>query len=76
VNRGPQKGTLVYYVFDPLTLDGKDLRGSCHWRQGRHGQSPVLKNHPRLLYIDHLERNGLAMCAGAMGGRRRGCEGC
>jgi ATP dependent DNA ligase domain len=26
VNRGSQKGTLVYYVFDVLMLDGKDLR--------------------------------------------------
>ena len=26
VNRGPQRGTLVYYVFDLLSLDGKDLR--------------------------------------------------
>ena len=26
VNRGPQRGTLVYYVFDLLMLDGKDLR--------------------------------------------------
>jgi bifunctional non-homologous end joining protein LigD len=26
VNRGKQQGTLVYYVFDLLMLDGKDLR--------------------------------------------------
>ena len=26
VNRGPQKGTLVYYVFDLLMLDGQDVR--------------------------------------------------
>ena len=26
VNRGPQRGTLVYYVFDLLMLDGKDIR--------------------------------------------------
>jgi bifunctional non-homologous end joining protein LigD len=26
VNRGPQRGTLVYYVFDLVMLDGKDLR--------------------------------------------------
>ena len=26
VNRGPQRGTLVYYVFDLILLDGKELR--------------------------------------------------
>ena len=26
VNRGPQKGTLIYYMFDLVMLDGKDLR--------------------------------------------------
>jgi bifunctional non-homologous end joining protein LigD len=26
VNRGPQRGTLVYYVLDLVSLDGKDLR--------------------------------------------------
>jgi ATP-dependent DNA ligase len=28
VNRGPQKGTLVYYVFDLLKLGDVDLRGA------------------------------------------------
>jgi bifunctional non-homologous end joining protein LigD len=37
VNRGPQKGTLAYYVFDVLMLDGKDLR-----------QLPLLKRKHRL----------------------------
>jgi bifunctional non-homologous end joining protein LigD len=27
VNRGPQKGTLIYDVFDLLSLDGVDFRG-------------------------------------------------
>ena len=26
----------------------------------------LLKNHPRLLYVDHVETNGLAMFAGAL----------
>ena len=26
VNRAPQRGTVIYYVFDLISLDGKDLR--------------------------------------------------
>ena len=37
VNRGPQRGTLVYYVFDLLMLDGKDRR-----------QLPLMKRKQRL----------------------------
>ena len=37
VNRGPQRRTLVYYVFDLLMLDGKDLR-----------QLPLLERKQRL----------------------------
>ena len=65
VNRGPQKGTLIYYVFDLLSLDGKDLRQlPLEKRKAR--SAKLLKNHPLLLYVDHEETNGLAMFAGAL----------
>ena len=51
VNRGPQRGTLVYYVFDLLMLDGKDLRQlpllKRKQRLARH-----LVGHPRLLEVE------------------------
>ena len=47
VNRGPQRGTLVYYVFDLLSLDGKDLRQlPLEKRKAR--LAKLLKSHPRL----------------------------
>jgi bifunctional non-homologous end joining protein LigD len=68
VNRGSQKGTLVYYVFDLLMLDGKDLRQlPLEKRKAR--LAKLLTNHPRLLYVDHVETSGLGMftCAFALG---------
>jgi len=65
VNRGPQRGTLVYYVFDLLMLEGKDLRQlALQKRKARLVR--LVKSHPRLLYVDHVEKNGLGMFAGAM----------
>ena len=62
---GRNAGSLVYYVFDLLMLDGNDLR-----------QLPLLKRkqrfreaaagHPRLLEVKHIERDGLSMFTGAM----------
>ena len=64
VNRGPQRGTLVYYVFDLLMLDGKDLRHlPLMKRKQRLGK--VLTGHSRLLEVDHIENDGLSMFAGA-----------
>jgi bifunctional non-homologous end joining protein LigD len=65
VNRGPQKGTLVYYVFDLLSLDGKDLR-QLPLEQRKARLAKLLKNQPRLLYVDHVEATGLAMFTGAL----------
>jgi bifunctional non-homologous end joining protein LigD len=65
VNRGPQKGTLIYYVFDLIKLGEVDLRGEP-LRKRKEKLKKLLKNQPRLLYIDHMEREGLAMFAGAM----------
>jgi bifunctional non-homologous end joining protein LigD len=65
VNRGPQKGTLIYYVFDLLSLDGKDLRQvPLEKRKAR--LAKLLKNHRRLIFVDHVEGHGLGMFAGAM----------
>jgi len=59
VNRGQQKGTLVYYVFDCLMLSGQHLRQQpLHKRKEK--LKRILKNQPRLLYVDHMEREGLA----------------
>jgi bifunctional non-homologous end joining protein LigD len=65
VNRGPQKGTLIYYVFDLLGLDGKDLR-QLPLEKRKVRLAKLLKKHPRLLDVDHLKGTGLAMFAGAL----------
>jgi bifunctional non-homologous end joining protein LigD len=62
VRQGKQRGTLVYYVFDLLMLDGKDLRGLPLVKRKQRLER-LLKNHPRL---DHVETAGLAMFAGAL----------
>ena len=65
VSRGPQKGTVVYYVFDLLSLDDKDLRKlPLEKRKARLAR--LVKKHPLLIYVDHVEANGLGMFAGAM----------
>jgi ATP-dependent DNA ligase len=65
VKRGPQKGTLIFYVFDLLSLDGKDLR-QLPLVKRKQRLERLIKGHPRLLYVDHVEREGLAMFAGAL----------
>ena len=65
VNRGPQKGTLVYYVFDLLSLDGKDLHELPLLTRKVRLQR-LLKNHERLIYVEHIEGRGLEMFAGAL----------
>jgi bifunctional non-homologous end joining protein LigD len=65
VNRGRQKGTLVYYIFDLLKLGDVDLRGEP-LRKRKRLLTRFLGNHQRLIYVDHMEREGLAMFAGAL----------
>ena len=65
VNRGPQRGTLVYYVFDLLMLDGKDLR-QLPLLKRKQRLARLLTGHPRLLEVEHIEHDGLSMFAGAM----------
>ena len=65
MNRGPQRGTLVYYVFDLLMLDGKDLR-ICLSLKRKQRLGKLLTGHPRLLEVEHIEHDGLSMFAGAL----------
>jgi len=65
VNRGPQRGSLVYYVFDLLSLDGKDLRELPLLTRKTRLQR-LLKNHERLICVEHIEGRGLEMFAGAL----------
>jgi bifunctional non-homologous end joining protein LigD len=60
VNRGRQKGSLVYYVFDLLDIGGVDLR-SEPLRRRKKLLAGILKKHSRVIYLDHMEREGLAM---------------
>ena len=71
VNRGKQEGTLVYYVFDLLSLDGKDLR-ELPLLERKVRLQRLLKNHERLIYVDHIEDRGLEMFAGALALRLEG----
>src|SRR4030095_14940213 len=64
VNRGPQKGTIVYYVFDLLRLGDKDLRSEPLSRRKSLLQK-LLRKNATLRYVDHIMGEGLAMFAGA-----------
>jgi len=65
VNRGPQRGTLVYYVFDLLMLDGKDLR-QLPLVKRKQRLARLVTGHPRLLAVEHIANDGVAMFAGAL----------
>src|SRR5262245_40974648 len=65
VNRGRQQGTLIYFVFDLLRFRDVDLRGEPLLKRKRLLEKLVSSN-PRILYVDHMEREGLAMYAGAL----------
>ena len=67
VNRGSsQKGILVYYVFDLLMLDGKDLRQLPLLKRKEH-LARLLIGHPRLPVVEYIPNDGRAMFAGALG---------
>jgi ATP dependent DNA ligase domain len=59
------KDTLVYCVFDLLMLDGKDLR-QVPLVKRKQRLARFLAGHPRLLDVEHTEKEGLAMFAGAV----------
>ncbi len=65
VNRGPQRGTLVYYVFDLLMLDGKDPR-QLPLLKRKQRLAKLLTGHPRLLEVEHIANGGLSMFAGVL----------
>ena len=65
VNRGPQKGTIVYYVFDLLRLGDRDLRSEPLYRRKSLLQK-LLRKNDTLRYVDHILSEGLAMYAGAL----------
>src|SRR5262245_34762758 len=57
VNRGPQRGILVYYAFDLLMLDGKDIR-QLPLLKRKQRLAKLLAGHPRLLEVEHIEHEG------------------
>jgi bifunctional non-homologous end joining protein LigD len=59
VNRGKQQGTLVYYVFDLLMLDGKDLRQLALGKR-KQRLARLLAGHPHLLEVEHIEEEASA----------------
>jgi bifunctional non-homologous end joining protein LigD len=65
VNRGPQKGKIVYYVFDLLRLGDKDLRSQPLSRRKSLLQK-LLRKNDTLRYVDHITTEGLAMFSGAL----------
>jgi len=75
LNGWSQRGTLVYYVFDLLMLDGKDLR-LLPLMKRKERLARLLTGHPRLLEVEHIERDGLAMAAGGSWAGRYHCQGC
>jgi bifunctional non-homologous end joining protein LigD len=70
INRGPQRGKLVYYVFDLLRLGDKDLRAEPLYRRKKLLQK-LLKKNDTLRYVDHVENDGLQLFAGALRDKAR-----
>ena len=60
-----RKRELIYYVFDLIKLGNGDLQREL-LRKRKEKLKRLLKNQRRLLYVDHIEREGLAMFAGAV----------
>jgi bifunctional non-homologous end joining protein LigD len=71
INRGRQRGKLVYYAFDLLRLGDKDLRSEPLYRRKKLLQK-LLRKNDTLRYVDHVENDGLAMFAGALALRLEG----
>src|SRR5262249_14011734 len=65
INRGRQRGKLVYYAFDLLRLGDKDLRSEPLYRRKKLLQK-LLRKNDTLPYLDHVATVGLAMVAGAV----------
>jgi bifunctional non-homologous end joining protein LigD len=65
VNRGRQRGKLVYYTFDLLRLGDKDLRSEPLYRR-KALLAKLLRKNDTLRYVDHIENNGIHVFAGAL----------
>jgi ATP-dependent DNA ligase len=52
-----RRGEPVFYVFDCLMLDGRDLRPLPLLERKRALQG-LVENHPRILFARHVERSG------------------
>lgn len=65
------EGTLIYYVFDILYLDGYDLTDLPLWRRKQILQDS-LPDHDVVRYSDHVEGHGIDLYIAA---RRQGLEG-
>jgi bifunctional non-homologous end joining protein LigD len=60
--REPQKGALVYYVFDLLYLDGHDLRTLPLLRR-KELLTSIIKNLPNVKVSEHIAEHGTAFFA-------------
>jgi bifunctional non-homologous end joining protein LigD len=58
-----KRGTLVYYVFDLLFLDGQDLRPLPLIKRKSQLKRLLKRSPPRLLYLDHVTEQGLTCFA-------------
>lgn len=65
------KGQLLYYVFDLLYLDGKDLRGEP-LRRRKELLEKILGHSPDIVLSEHIERDGIRFFEAATA---RGLEG-
>jgi bifunctional non-homologous end joining protein LigD len=65
------KGRLLYYVFDILSLDGRDLRHEP-LRKRKVQLASLLKGIPNVLFSEHVEGDGTAFFEAA---REKGLEG-
>jgi bifunctional non-homologous end joining protein LigD len=52
-----RRGEPIFYVFDLLMLDGRDLRRLPLLERKRALQQ-IVKDHPRILFARHVERHG------------------
>jgi bifunctional non-homologous end joining protein LigD len=64
-------GTLIFYVFDLLYLDGKDLT-SLPLMERKQLLKGLVHDLPNVRYSDHIEHNGIAFYEAA---RQQGLEG-
>jgi bifunctional non-homologous end joining protein LigD len=57
VNPKGSKGQVVYWVFDLLYLDGRDMRNLPLIRRKRLLRN-IVRSVPHVLYVDHIEERG------------------